>query len=80
MVRILGGLLMALGAVVVLAWFIKPLRQVLPLIYDGFRSLPGAIQFGLVVAAIGFLLLISSLIWERLEDRKREGRLLDDDN
>ena len=79
MVRILGGLLMALGVVVVLAWLIKPVRKVLPHIYDGFRSLPGAIQFGLVVAAIGFLLLISSLIWERLEDRKREGRLLDDD-
>jgi hypothetical protein len=26
------------------------------------------------------LLLISSLIWERLEDRKQEGSLLDEDN
>ena len=78
--RILGGVLMGIGALVILAWLIKPLRQVLPTIYDGFRSLPGAIQFGLVIAAIGFVLLISSLIWERLEDRKQEGSLLDDDN
>ena len=79
-VRILGGVLMALGVLVILAWLIKPLREAMPVIYDGFRALPGEIQFGLVIAAIGFLLLISSLIWERLEDRKREGRLLDDDN
>ena len=79
-VRILGGLLMAIGALVILAWLIKPLRQAMPAMYDAFRSLPGAIQFGLVIAAIGFLLLMSSIIWERLEDRKREGRLLDDEN
>ena len=79
-VRILGGMLMAIGALVILAWLIKPLREVMPMVYDGFRALPGAVQIGLVMAAVGFLLLISSIIWERLEDRKREGRLLDDDN
>ena len=79
-IRILGVLLMAIGALVIVAWLIKPLRQAMPVIYDGFRSLPGAIQFGLVIAAVGFLLLISSLIWERLEDRKQEGQLLDEDN
>ena len=78
-VRVLGVVLMAIGALVIVAWLIKPLRQALPVVYDGFRALPGAIQFGLIIAAVGFVLLISSLIWERLEDRKREGRLHDDD-
>ena len=79
LVRILGWLLMAIGALVILTWLIEPLRAIWPVAYDWFRSLPGAIQFGLVIAAVGFLLLFSSLIWERLEDRKREGSLLDDD-
>ena len=79
LVRIVGGLLMAIGAMVILTWLIKPLRTIWPFVFDWFRSLPGAIQFGLVIAAVGFLLLLSSIIWERLEDRKREGNLLDDD-
>lgn len=79
LVRIVGGLLMAIGAIVILTWLIKPLRAIWPFVFDWFRSLPGAIQFGLVIAAVGFLLLLSSLIWERLEDRKREGNLLDED-
>lgn len=78
-VRILGGLLIVVGAIVILTWLIEPLRAVWPLAIDGFRSLPIAIQIGLIVAAIGFLLLFSSIIWERLEDRKQEGSLLDDD-
>ena len=79
LVRILGGILMALGVIVILSWLIEPLRKVWPFLFDSFRLLPGAIQFGLIVAAIGFLILISSIIWERLEDRKKEGSLLDDE-
>ena len=79
-VRIMGGLLIVLGAIVILTWLIEPLRAVWPVLIDGFRSLPIAIQIGLIIAAIGFLLLMSSIIWERLEDRKREGSLLDDDD
>jgi hypothetical protein len=79
LVRILGALLVVLGALVILAWLIKPLREILPTLWDGFRALPGPVQFGLIIAAIGFLILFSSIIWERLEDRKTEGSLLDDD-
>ena len=79
LVRILGWLLMAVGAVVIATWLIKPLRQVWPAITEWFQMLPLPIQVGLVIAALGFLLLISSLIWERIEDRKHEGNLLDDD-
>jgi hypothetical protein len=77
-VRIIGALLMIVGALVILTWLIKPLRQIWPYLFEWFRSLPGAIQLGLVLAAVGFLILFSSLIVERLEDRKKEGILLDD--
>ena len=79
-VRIIGAMLMVIGVVVILTWLIKPLREVWPFMIDGFRSMPGAVQFGLVLAAVGFLILFSSLIVERLEDRKKEGSLLDEDD
>lgn len=80
-IRIMGGLLIVSGAIVILTWLIKPLREIWPHLINGFRSFPVAVQIGLIIAAIGFLLLFSSIIWERLEDRKREGNsLLDDDN
>ena len=78
-VRIFGGLLIVLGAIVILTWLIEPLRAVWPVLIDGFQALPIAVQVGLVIATVGFLLLFTSIIWERLEDRKREGSLLDDD-
>lgn len=79
-VRVIGALLMVAGVLVILTWMIKPLRQVWPYLFEWFRSLPGALQVGLVMAAVGFLVLFSSLIVERLEDRKKEGSLLDDDD
>lgn len=78
-VRILGVLLMAVGGVVILSWFVKPLRSIWPVFFQWLKSLPLAIQIGLCMAAIGFLLLMASLIWERVEDRAREKNLLDDD-
>ena len=78
LVRIFGVLLMVVGVLVILTWLIEPLREVIPHMYDAFRQLPIAVQIGLVIAAVGFLLLFSSLIWERLEDRKQEGDLLDE--
>ncbi len=79
-VRVIGALLMAAGVLIILTWLIKPLRQIWPYLYEWFRSLPGAIQFGLLMAAVGFLILFSSLIVERLEDRKQESNLLNDDD
>ncbi len=74
LIRIVGFLLIATGAVCLLAWLIKPLRFLWPWL----RALPWPIQLGLVVAAAGLLLLIGSLIWERLEDREKDRSLLDD--
>lgn len=79
MLRILGVMLILIGTLVILGWLIEPIRNAWPMVYEWFRSLPTMIQFGLVVAAVGFLILLSSIIWERLEDRKNEGNLLDED-
>ena len=77
LVRILGVILMAAGVVVILTWLIKPLRTLWPMLVDWFQALPMAIQIGLALAAVGFLLLFCSLIWERIGDRTRETDLLD---
>ncbi len=76
--RILGVVLIGAGALTILSWFIEPLRKIWPLVFQWFSGLPLPIQTGLVIAAIGFLLLFSSVIWERIEDRKSEGNLLDE--
>jgi membrane protein implicated in regulation of membrane protease activity len=72
--RIVGFLLIAAGAVVLLTWLIKPLRFVWPWL----RALPWPIQLGLGVAAAGFLLILGSLVWERLEEREQDRSLRDD--
>ena len=73
LVRIVGILLAAAGAVICLAWAIEPLRGIWPWL----RSLPWPLQLGMALAGTGFLLLLGSLIWERLDDRKQDRELLD---
>ena len=70
----LGLLLVGVGAILILTWFIKPLRAVWP----WFRALPWPIQAGLGAAAVGFLILMGSVIWERLEDLEKERHYTDD--
>lgn len=79
LLRVFSFVLMVCGVLVILTWLVKPLREAWPLLIQWYQSLPVAIQAGLAIAAIGFLLLLSSIIWERLEDRKSEGNLLDDE-
>lgn len=79
LIRMLGVMLIAAGIVVILTWLIKPLRTLWPLLIDSFRGLPIAVQIGLALATMGFLLLFCSIIWERIEDRKQEANLLKDD-
>ncbi|KPJ90592.1 MAG: hypothetical protein AMS18_10490 [Gemmatimonas sp. SG8_17] len=74
LIRVTGLLFMGAGAILLLVWFIKPLRFVWPWL----RSLPWPIQVGLAAAIVGLLLLMGSLIWERLEDRERDSSLRDD--
>ena len=74
LVRILGILMVAAGAVVLLTWFIEPLRELWPWL----RQLPMPIQIGLALAGLGLLTLLGSLIWERWEERENDRSLLDD--
>ncbi len=74
LIRITGLLLIAGGAVVALTWLIKPLRALWPYLLQ----LPLAIQIGLGAAAFGLLLLLASLIWERIEERESDRSLRDD--
>ena len=74
LIRIVGFMLIIAGALSVATWLIKPLRKLWP----WFLELPLAIQIGLGVAAFGFVLLLGSLIWERLEDREKEKGLIDE--
>ena len=71
LIRILGFLLMAAGAVVVLTWMIRPLRVLWP----WFRALPWPVQLGLAIAAAGLVLLMGTLLWERLEERDADRSL-----
>jgi len=74
LIRIVGFLLIAAGAVITLTWLIEPLRAIWPWL----ARLPVAIQIALGIAAVGFLLLLGSILWERWEDRDRDRGLLDD--
>ena len=74
LVRIVGYLTIAAGAIVLLVWLIEPLRFVWPFL----RALPWPVQFGLGAAAVGVLLILGSMIWERVERREEDRRLLDD--
>jgi hypothetical protein len=67
-------MLIAAGMVSVATWLIKPLRFIWPWL----RQLPIAIQIGFAAAAVGFVLLLGSIIWERLEDHEREKDLIDE--
>lgn len=73
--RITGFLLIIAGALVFLTYFIEPLREVWPWLLE----LPLPIRIGLVLASIGLLILLGSLIWERWDERELDRSLREDD-
>lgn len=75
LVRIWGFLLIAAGAVVLASYVILPLQA----LWLVLLQLPRPVQLGLAVAAVGGLLLVGSMIWERLEDLDKDRSLLDDE-
>jgi len=74
LLRILGFLMMGVGALILLSYMIPPLRALWPL----FLRLPLPIQIGLAAAAAGFLLVAATLLWERWEDREEDRKLRED--
>ena len=74
LIRLFGFLLIGAGALVLASYLIEPLRAVWPWLLQ----LPLPIQIGLGIATVGFLLLMGTVLWERLEDRQYDRDLLDD--
>lgn len=72
--RLFGFLLLWIGTLLLLFWFIKPLRAIGTL----FLQLPILLQIGLVIVAIGLILLLGTVIWERIESRKADKELQDE--
>jgi len=69
--RVLGYLFAGIGVLALLFWMIRPLRAVWPFLL----GLPLAIRIGLSALLIGFLLVMASLLAERLEERDRDRAL-----
>ncbi len=74
LLRITGFLLIATGALVLLVWAIRPLRFIWPALL----ALPPAILIGIGVAGLGLIVLMGSLIAERIGEREADRKLLDD--
>ena len=75
LVRLTGFLLIVAGVIVTLAWFIEPLREVWPWLLE----LPLPIRVGVILAAVGLLLLSGSLLWERWEERDQDRLLREEE-
>ena len=70
-----SGFALIFSGAIVLAWYLlskiwEPLREVLP----WWKELDGPVQFGVAAAAIGFVILMSSVTAERWQDWSREKR------
>ena len=74
LLRITGFLLIGSGALILLVWAIRPLRFIWPALL----ALPPAIQIGIGAAALGLVVLMASLIAERIGEREADRQLLDD--
>lgn len=74
--RLFGFLFLWIGTLLLLFWFIKPLW--VRAIGQLFLQLPLLLQIGLVITAIGFILLLGTVIWERIESRKTDKELQDE--
>ncbi len=74
LLRILGFLMIGVGIVVVLSYLLEPLRA----FWHVLHKLPLPIQIGLGGAAAGLLLVLGTIIWERLEDLEADRELRDD--
>ena len=75
LIRIFGFLLIAAGALVLFSYVFVPLQA----LWLVFFQLPWPVQVGIGVAVAGGLLLVGSVIWERLEDLDKDRSLTDDE-
>ncbi len=69
--RIMGFLLLCSGGLVIATWLIEPLRKLWPLLL----ALPLPVLIGVAVGSFGLILLLASLIWERMKERDADSKL-----
>ena len=74
LLRITGFLLIGAGVLVLLVWAIRPFRAIWPWL----AGLPPAIQIGIGAAALGLVVLMASLIAERIGEREADRALRED--
>ena len=72
--RTIGVAMIGIGILVFLSYFLDPLRAAL----EWFQFLPMPLQIGSVVAGIGLIVLLVSLLQERWIDRHDDAALKDD--
>ena len=78
MLRTIGILLVILGGLVAASWFIEPIRTWWPLAWAWFLALPAVFRWGGVIALLGGIVIMTSLLVERARDREAEGDLTDE--
>lgn len=61
--RIVGFLMICVGLLLAASWFIEPLRQFWPMLL----ALPMPVKIGLVVSAIGLLVVFGTVVHDRLK-------------
>ena len=69
--RRLGFALMIVGALLLLGWAIRPVEMIWPWI----RGLPLPLRIGVGAAVVGLLVLLVSLVMERLKERDHDRSL-----
>lgn len=74
LLRNAGVGLLLLGAVLVVAWLIEPLRAIWPWL----MRLAPIVRLGVVISAVGLAIIMASLITERFRERDQDRKLLDD--
>lgn len=73
--RIVGWILVVVGSLICAAWFIEPLRQLWP----AFLALPAPVRWGLIIAAVGLVVVMATLIHERWQAREADENLKNDE-
>ena len=69
--RIVGLVMIGLGALILATYVLKPLN----LVWAWFRAMPVPLQVGIAVAGIGLFVLMISLVAEKRRDDRSEGDL-----
>ena len=74
LLRNAGVGLLLLGALLVIAWLIEPLRAIWPWL----MRLAPVVRIGVVVSVVGLAIIMASLITERIREKDHDRKLLDD--